>query len=1600
MTETQKNIQKYKAAIPGLKERVMAAAMLLVVSLSMVVSASFAWITLSVAPEVSMLTTTVAANGNLEIALVGPEGAVPGEVAIGDSASTPGKNLVSANVTWGNLVNLSDASYGLSEISLRPALLSQYGLDTEPLFGATYDADGRVKDVSATYKYATWTEAEDGSHYFAAGSAAKYGVRAITSVVTSNVTGNATLNRLMTDARSSYSTANTAYLNLITGVTMVDEGRQISCMDALAMLIEIYVNEKAESAQVEGNVEYDYSSVVTYTHDILVIYQDILEAEGEALRCLANLQVYAKDGTKGSNYFETVDAMLTAAANATTLKNLGIDLKSLATYRTNCINIQNAINGLAPYAELYDPDTGTGTDKVLWSQIGGYVSTLVNVGTATANGVKIGELSVSNASSVLKDPLNVVIKDGVLKDTEQRLGPALADNKISMVVDISAGLINMQNKRAYVTTSATRPTLSSNDLAYSNSLKASGEGGDEEGKDSYGIAIDLWTRTNVDDAVLTLEGTTVYETVDDTCINKNGVETELYTATNSDGTFDVYRIPDKDDTAATGEVVWYNAITHSEIGTQAEMEEAGYVMAVKTKDIVVGYDGENRIWQDMLNQQLISEYSTTQGSGSCYIFYANPSDQARILELLESFTIAFLDQYGNHIATAKLDVDNAYAINGKVTVPMVVTTGTTYIDEEGEEQMGIMALPKNTATWVTAIIYLDGNQLTNEHVLAANEIEGRLNFQFGTGTTVTGAKDGELQQKYRIITATASYGDTISDKPSNPIEFEEYVPEGRDVTVTVNVEGDQPTNISGFFVRAIGTNQGSRTEEVPFTKNEDGTWTATFKLTRPGDYYLRSVIVDGVEYALEQTIEEDDGSKRVEQLYPTVIIPGVSIGLVHTYPGSGMVLTAESYYNVEVDAQIHAAADLNPSQVRALFRSVDGSNREYTAVMTYDANNDQWVGTARITASGTYMLEYLVLDGEYEPLEESQRTTLVVTLGLSTLAKCNSIFALDDQSPVDSTEFEFSHPMYQVNMQAVIQDDAATPITKLENVVMYYRLEGSNDDDDGMIFELTWDETAGVYKGSARMTSAGTYYFHRMEVTIDEVMSTITNAPVAPVYIAAPPAPPAFDVGNTLDYQFAPGGDAYMTFNMFYAQTSQVWAVVRNTVTGQEEIVRATLDENLTEIPEGATGEELEKYMNHSRFKVTVPRTSDDTEYNGVAYKGTQDGEWEIVEIRVANTFDEEGNKLPALETVDENGDGVGDGNKLAAGVEFTDSNTLKFDVSGKSGLSTYVVQTVNVNTTASFTKTGVTEAYAPQTAVNSQQKVTTYHLGKQNDKVNGVFMDSYAAGITITVTDWSGNAIDAKSGTKMSEVQLKIVHQGDQEAKGGYQGGTYGTNDVGLTRKGNDFTTEQSLQLAGTYVTELSFKLGSVQYSTTTDASNFIPDFEVWSIKPSAAITTGTTTGTYDTQITWSKRYGTLNKFSTTSSKTSSFSAYYAEVYAQAKADNSTQKHGTFTRPNLSIAVTGIGNAESATLILPGGDSTQKTFTFTKDETKTVTLGSTSIIAEWKIMGVGHDLQAYHGHGSQTIETMTLVYNGVTYTVKLTNKLEIKNPSSVNQNK
>lgn len=181
MTNTEYKKKKRDLAVPVFfKKKVFITAMLLICSGIMAVMATYAWFILSTAPEVSGVTTTVGANGSLEMALLTNEtGANTSLIKadVGDSIEVVGR--VAGNVTWGNLVDLADTGYGLNMLTIYPSVLNEKDgtLDRIAMLNVPHNGyDGRIKAVSSDTSAAVYRNGAFDS------SNANYGVRAIGSV--------------------------------------------------------------------------------------------------------------------------------------------------------------------------------------------------------------------------------------------------------------------------------------------------------------------------------------------------------------------------------------------------------------------------------------------------------------------------------------------------------------------------------------------------------------------------------------------------------------------------------------------------------------------------------------------------------------------------------------------------------------------------------------------------------------------------------------------------------------------------------------------------------------------------------------------------------------------------------------------------------------------------------------------------------------------------------------------------------------------------------------------------------------------------------------------------------------------------------------------------------------------------------------------------------------------------------------------------------------------------------------------------------------------------------------------------------------------------
>ncbi|MBQ6718921.1 MAG: hypothetical protein IJN20_01040 [Oscillospiraceae bacterium] len=1154
-TETRKRIRAYKRMLPELRERVIAVALLLAMSASMLGSASFAWLTISRRPELTGASTTIAANGNLEIALATSEDA-PGESKVGDSSAAEGQSVTAANITWGNLVNLSDDSYGLESMTLRPAQLNRSALTTSPLYGATYGKDGRTDQLSSKFAYATWKPADASigrEEGFQVND--ELGVRAITSVTIEAKAFEFQVMKKEDAATTVNSQAGSDYL-------AITQNR--AWMDSLGVVMGTFL-----TAQLNSENPSMEKKDVQNMRDVFGAFLDVYEMQIQALVNLANYQLFLYNTSEeGSTpYTEyTAETLLSA-----TKFSDGVKLEGLSQLKTDYALLQRNYDSLVALA-----DQAT----VTYEDMKDICNSLVNVGTCTINGKTVNSLAndKSEAASMVMDnsTKTAVITNGILYNFEA-LNGARCDVK---GLSVPAKYIISVTVKANISTNAPDVSQFSKGLTYARSMNTGAEG-EKYAQDTYGMAIDLWVRTNASGNYLILEGNVLTEDEEIyPTIVVDGEELDLYTldlTSEENGesytySIDVYKAKNE-----AGEEAWFDATSFSEIAEEDMQGNTPKRKVIETEK-VVGFEGENRVWDDWRQNDYLSTDSTTQGSGSCYIYYADtPEDQARSLALLKSYKVAFIDSGGTLRATASMDTEHFYAASGRVIVPLKLDVDACINlgeDSFGNVTYAIMPLEKNEPTRITALVYLDGTTLKNQDVLSAADIQGQLNIQFGSSQDMQPVKDEALEAK--ILRATASvditefdYDTATSDMISN---------------VTVTVEGDTPSTVTAFFMREISATQGSREKTITFTSNGAGQWTAQQKFTAPGNYVLRTVQLNGIDYVLSETPRVRVKGFAVESLSCNEADENRNIK-IFTANNTGTVNLSLKFVTDEFEKM--------PKTVQGRFLDEDGKSVNVDFVYNSSGvNQGKWTGSAMFVASGKYTMQYLLLDGKYVELDPSLWQTADVTLGMRVEVYTDSPTQFEFK-PNDWDKVEDDNK-FNLYMKVKIFDNSGEEMGGLFDVKLYYAMRGATTLEKGLTTPLKWN---GSYYTGAFESKVGMFDFAFVRIGEEgEKSNDVPNdGGTAPSFMIYSPVPPKFNSGATEAYQFAPNNNAVMKVKIDECDAAEVYADILKSGESTTRPVAGTLK--------------------NGAWQFEVPKDN----------AGKQDGNWTITQLRLAQVYDENG---------------------------------------------------------------------------------------------------------------------------------------------------------------------------------------------------------------------------------------------------------------------------------------------------------------------------------------------------------------------------------------
>lgn len=1638
--EYEKRIQEHKSRLPHIREKIAASAVFFIVGILMLSTVTFSWLTLSVAPEASNITMSIATNGSLEVALaheilrdesgkpiLDENGnaipLAPDQSQVGDSL----KELALRNITWGNLVNLSDPSYALDKIVLRPATLNTGSLLSQPLYAATYDKDGRISSLRSDFAYTQWSNSLNNF------TASDYkGVKAISSVKFDEV-------EYTNPLLGTYATKIENIEKLLENARFEFNGLSSSAnISAIDGIMTTYMN-----GTLRQKVNEEPCSVedIGKFYDMMVeVYDGPVQTIGEAYMGiieLYQLDTYGQNNSTDLNYerFTDLDAFcsgITAyiaqmnadrvAAGDAEIK-VSTDFPNLNQYLSDRANLKKYIDELENYK---------GASDTTWGDIKHIVNFVVDIDTCEINGKTVSTLtgSLSKYASELLGMIgsgkanqnNAVVKKGLMQRLDKMLHNGIDTfkiNKVSIVIEKAALKTRIQNSsmsslagmvdwvisgetgiaEANIKTNAKdEAAIGTTRTDVNNAFEIVGAESVTKtfvAQDTYGLSIDFWVRTNASASFLVLEGEVKYDYID---IKQNITVTAADGSSTTHDNVQIYladvvtttTVGNSTETATAEDQevyeldgVWYfvagnEAVSKTESGTVQDENgqdvEASLVREItgtpskKQDKVVSGYSGANRIWtEEELKDMSEMEYRTTQGTGSCYTFYADPAEAEQIMRILSALKIAFVDIEGNYIGGARLATELCFSEYGKHTVPIVLdenslTTGL--MDENGEEIRAITQLEKNEATLITALIYLDGTMVSNETVLSSSDIEGRFNIQFGSTEILESIENEELMGSELVVSGSVT-NESGNENPTADyyLGMEE---DGYKTTVTLTVTGDAPSSVYGYFLRKISNTQGTRQEKITFTQSTTSPeqWIAEMSFYSPGIYILRSVIVDGIEHELQYA----EGSTP-----PTVTINGFSCTNFHgTSAQSYTYRTASSFVNESFYVSISAKDDgLVPKSVEGIFI---GDNGKTVSISFSDADRDTvYEGLANFQASGTYTCKYLIIDGEYYelPVEYTREiyTGLEVAVWISQMTDDNAFIAEEELNRTESGfRYIYKGITHSFNIQMRIYDSEGDPIEGLNNINIFY----SQD----MDAQLTWNASTRYYTGQLPpVDQPGTFKFVNVTAgneSIDRARSamSITAIPSDPVSYNGIDGAIASQVirisgASTLDEQ------ARVSLKFTNAQSAEVFGKFTKT------------NENGTQ---GVILKATKSTTNGNIYVFNIP---------------DEDGIWQLTEVKLSFVYDGETQTFfmgdESLETL------FGDGTVSVPVMSDGDTPIDRWETAA----DYYVVEADD--------DWGATKIIKSLHSVT--QATGSYYTGHG-------FMESYALTDKVTFNDVFGGEIsnmveNVTLAYKFSKTDTKVDWTGSNSV-----------SDIVIALIANDTNTEftmpadSTLHLPGTYNVTLNYDI-VLSDSETISVSNALTQFTLSYVMPTVEITGITPEGTYSFDKSSSPRdpseqEGCDDVYSThsdhNSAFTSSFDSYNATVYFKCLHPGGTkygtdrqdhyyttetvQSDGTYGNPSVTITLSGMGDTfTSATLNFSDNSNICSNTTYSKGTLWGYNVSTSGSNSPYK-WTTNSSVTRYIGQvktdttlgggfsktpaGKITAETLSVVVDGETYTVKI----------------
>ena len=743
-TENKREEKKRKVIMPaGIRNKLVAAISMLMVASIMMVSSTYAWFTLSTAPEVKGITTNVGANGNLEMMLLNKASFISSAEDLGvvsdinDSMAVT--KVTDANKTWGNLVDLADQSYGLQSIVINPSRLNitagteagTYALNGALLKAPTYTSDGRVLDVdkeTLTSGYSAdktwqWDEAADNA----------YGVRVIGT--TSGVTERLIAYRAAISER----TAQIEAAKTFARQSLLKEGQG----QALADII-------VKAALGKDDATFTVNDLQTLMNLIDMLRQSN-EAAGKAI--VQTVLAYNLGSANTENFTDADVAPLKTALESATADNLPTTFAKAdgsgngtisqpadtAAAVTKWTENKNKISTAKNELQI---KIGENKESYTTDEITGIVNSLINKQFATVAG------KTNPTRDDAQQIIDYLLAHNMILDIEMDQGSGVYADIAELVGDYTAAGLKVHVKynslEADVTTNMSTKVVAkdtTNTLPMIPKLVVGAAPAatlDPTAKplltDHFGYALDFGFRTNA--------------AASDLLLQTDGIQ-RVYNGQNDSAT--------AAKTQGGGSYMQFTTsnTTNFSVDELRALMSALRVVFVEPEVTVATNEGKETVTikYNVLGVAAADITATTNDNGATYTYTGGTllKDGAALPEGTTD---------GANGVKVGLNLYN-YTVNDG-TISLGLKKGQTEGENgvTGDVDNTLTALTQNVGKKVTAIVYLDGDIVDNTMVAnAKNSMTGMLNLQFASSATLkpmdnTGMRNGGADANTVNVTYT------------------------------------------------------------------------------------------------------------------------------------------------------------------------------------------------------------------------------------------------------------------------------------------------------------------------------------------------------------------------------------------------------------------------------------------------------------------------------------------------------------------------------------------------------------------------------------------------------------------------------------------------------------------------------------------------------------------------------------------------------------------------------------------------------------------------------------------------------------------------------